>query len=139
MTISRVINAPVGLVWEVWTTPSHIKHWYGPDGFTTTIITMDVVEGGEWEFILHGPDGTDYPNKNIYKELIQHKKIVFNHVVGPKFQTTITFDAQDYNTLVIVSMLFESKEQKEITINEYKADVGLRQNIDRLENYLTSL
>lgn len=64
--ITRLVNAPRDLVWEVWTNPEHIRHWWGPNGFYSTIFEMDVRPGGNWEFILHGPDGRDYKNKSIY-------------------------------------------------------------------------
>src|SRR5258708_33017973 len=79
LLITRTLNAPVQLVWEVWTNPEHIKNWWGPNGFTNTIHNMDVQSGGTWDFIMHGPDGTDYRNKNIFKEIVKHKKIVFEH------------------------------------------------------------
>ena len=63
LTITRVLNAPIDLVWKVWTDPDHIKNWWGPNGFTNTIFEMDVKPGGNWEFIMHGPDGKDYKNK----------------------------------------------------------------------------
>src|SRR6476659_2119193 len=53
LTITRVLNAPIELVWEVWTNPDHIKNWWGPNGFTNTIFEMDVKPGGNWEFIMH--------------------------------------------------------------------------------------
>jgi uncharacterized protein YndB with AHSA1/START domain len=49
IVISRVLDAPRELVWEVWTDPRHVVHWWGPDGFTTTIETMDVRPGGVWK------------------------------------------------------------------------------------------
>ncbi|MCU7371200.1 SRPBCC domain-containing protein [Paucibacter sp. O1-1] len=63
LNISRTLNAPIELVWEAWTNPEHIAKWWGPDGFTNTITTMDMVPGGEWNLVMHGPDGTDYKNK----------------------------------------------------------------------------
>ena len=74
--ISRLINAPRELVWEVWTDPEHIKHWWGPTGFKNSITKMDVKPEGVWDFIMHGPDGTDYKNKHIYKEVIKPEKLV---------------------------------------------------------------
>ncbi len=32
LIITRKINAPVELVWEVWTKPEHIANWWGPEG-----------------------------------------------------------------------------------------------------------
>ncbi len=43
---SRVLNAPRELVFNVWTHPDHVRHWYGPDGFTITTHEMDVRPGG---------------------------------------------------------------------------------------------
>ncbi len=137
LIVTRILDAPVELVWEVWTNPDHIKNWWGPVGFTNTIQEMDVRPGGEWNLIIHGPDGTDYKNKSIYKEIIKHEKIVLEHVTAPKFIATITFTAQGKKTLLKWHMLFESAEQFEQVVKTFKADQGLRQNVDKLEKYLT--
>jgi uncharacterized protein YndB with AHSA1/START domain len=80
---SLLLDAPVELVWEVWTKPEHIKHWLGPDGFTNTIEKMQET-GGEWIFVMHGPDGKNYPNRTIFREVVKHKKLVHEHF-DPKF------------------------------------------------------
>jgi uncharacterized glyoxalase superfamily protein PhnB/uncharacterized protein YndB with AHSA1/START domain len=135
LTISRLLNAPRELVWEVWTKPEHIKNWWGPTGFTNTIFSMEVKPGGVWDFIMHGPDGTDYKNKSIYKEIIKPERIVFEHV-SPKFIATITFEEKNGKTLLTWNMLFETKEQFEKVVKTFKADEGLKQNIVKLEDYL---
>ena len=134
--ISRTLNAPVELVWEVWTNPEHIANWWGPNGFTNTINHMDVTPGGEWDLIMHGPDGTDYKNKNIFKEVIPFEKIVYEHVSAPKFVATITFEAQGDQTLLNWHMLFETAEQFIQVVKTFKADEGLKQNIEKLNAYL---
>jgi PhnB protein len=123
------------LVWEVWTKAEHIKNWWGPAGFTNTIFSMDVKPGGVWDFIMHGPDGTDYKNKSIYKEIIKPERIVFEHV-SPKFIATITFEEKNGKTLLMWNMLFETKEQFERVVKTFKADEGIKQNIVKLEDYL---
>ena len=135
LTISRLLNAPRELVWEVWTKAEHIKNWWGPTGFTNTIFSMEVKPGGVWDFIMHGPDGTDYKNKSIYKEIIKPERIVFEHV-SPKFTATITFEEKNGKTLLTWNMLFETKEQFEKVVKTFKADEGLKQNIVKLEDYL---
>ncbi|HEY5773780.1 MAG TPA: SRPBCC domain-containing protein [Chitinophagaceae bacterium] len=109
--LSRQVNAPIELVWEVWTDPEHLKEWWGPNGFTNTISKMDLRENGEWDLVMHGPDGTDYKNKSIFKKIIKHKKIVYEHVSAPKFLATISFEAQGEKTFIDWHMLFETKEQ----------------------------
>jgi len=135
LTISRLVNAPRKLVWKVWTDPEHIKNWWGPNGFTNTIFQMDVQPGGIWEFIMHGPDGTDYKNKSVYKEVMKYEKIVYDHV-SPKFQFTVTFNDQGSKTLINIEMLFETPEARDNIVKVFKADVGLKQNIYKLEAYL---
>ena len=136
LVIIRTLNAPRELVWEVFTKPEHIKNWWGPNGFTNTIFTMDVQPGGIWDFVMHGPDGTDYKNKSIYKEIVKPERIVFDHITGPKFTTTISFKAEGNKTVLTWHMLFETAEEFIRTVKTFKADDGLRQNVDKLEIYL---
>jgi PhnB protein len=133
-----LFNAPIDLVWEVWTNPDHIKNWWGPNGFTNTIHQMDVKKGGEWNLTMHGPDGTDFKNKSIFKEIEKHKKIVYEHVSSPKFLATVEFESQGEKTFIKWHMLFETKEQFIQVVKTFKADEGLKQNLDKLNHYLQS-
>jgi len=135
--ISRLLNAPIDLVWEVWTNPEHIKNWWGPNGFTNTISIMNVQPDGEWNLIMHGPDGTDYRNESIFKEVVKHKKLVYDHISGPKFTATITFEEQGDKILLSWHMLFRNKEEFIQTVKTFKADEGLKQNVEKLQAYLT--
>jgi len=136
LTITRVLNAPIELVWKVWTEPDHIKNWWGPNGFTNTIFEMDVNTGGNWDFIMHGPDGKDYKNKSIFREIVKHKRIVYEHITVPKFIATVNFTPQGKKTLLEWSMLFDTVEERDKTVKTFKADMGLKQNIFKLEGYL---
>ena len=136
--ISRTLNAPVELVWEAWTNPEHIANWWGPNGFTNTITKMDLIPGGEWLLVMHGPDGTDYKNKSIFKEIVPHKKIVFQHI-APNFIATIDFEEQGEKTHLNWHMLFETAEEFIRVVKTFKADEGLKQNIEKLSDYLTQL
>ena len=65
LLISRTLNAPIDLVWEVWTKPEHIANWWGPNGFTNTITKMEVTPGGEWDLVMHGPDAVSYTHLTL--------------------------------------------------------------------------
>lgn len=134
--ISRLLKAPIDLVWEVWTDAEHIKNWWGPTGFTNTISKMDLKSGGEWELVMHGPDGTDYKNKSIFKEIIKHKKIVYEHMSSPKFLATIEFESHGNTTQLHWHMLFETREQFIQVVKTFNADEGLKQNVEKLDHYL---
>jgi uncharacterized protein YndB with AHSA1/START domain len=139
LVISRVLNAPVELVWEVWTQPEHISQWWGPEGFTNTIHKMEFRPGGEWDFVMHGPDGRDYKNRSVYKEIVPRKRIIFEHVSGPKFMTTVEFEDMGEQTRINWRMLFETREEFVQVVKTFKADEGLKQNIVKLDNYLAGL
>jgi uncharacterized protein YndB with AHSA1/START domain len=138
ISITRTLNAPIDLVWEAWSTPEHIAQWWGPNGFTNTISKMDFHPGGEWLLVMHGPDGTDYKNKSIFKEIIPHKKIVFDHV-APNFTATIEFEARGETTFLKWHMLFESAELFIQVVKTFKADEGLKQNVEKFQAYLTGM
>jgi uncharacterized protein YndB with AHSA1/START domain len=139
LIITRTFNAPIELVWEAWTNPEHIRKWWGPHGFTNTIQRMELHPGGVWELIMHGPDGTDYRNKSIFKEVVKPSRIVFEHVTGPKFTTSVNFTAEGKKTRMHWHMVFESAQEFQQTIRTFKADEGLKQNVEKLEQYLTQM
>lgn len=138
LIITRVLNAPVELVWEVWTNADHIKNWWGPNGFSNTINKMDLTTGGEWNLVMHGPDGKDYKNKSVFKKIVKYKKIVYEHISGPKFTATIEFEKKGAQTHLKWHMLFATKEEFIQTVKTFRADEGLKQNISKLEAYISA-
>jgi hypothetical protein len=88
---------------------------------------------------MHGPDGTDYKNKSIFREVVLHKKIVYEHVSAPKFISTISFEEQGEQTHLTWHMLFESVEEFIQVVKTFKADEGLKQNVEKLEVYLAGM
>jgi uncharacterized protein YndB with AHSA1/START domain len=133
--ISRLLNAPVELVWEVWTSPEHITQWWGPNEFTTAIHKMDLAENGDWLLTMYGPDGKHYPNKATFREIVPLKKIVYEHF-APNFIATVEFESQGNKTLLNWQMLFETRELLEAVVKTFNAAEGLKQNVDKLEKYL---
>lgn len=134
--LTKLLNTPVEKVWEVWSTPEHIKHWWGPNGFTNTITKMDLQPGGEWLLVMHGPDRKDYDNRSVFTEVVANKKIAYEHLSGHHFIATIEFEAQGNNTLMHWEMLFPTKEEYHQFVHEYKVGESLQQNIERLAQYI---
>jgi uncharacterized protein YndB with AHSA1/START domain len=136
LRVSRLINAPVALVFEAWTNPEHIKHWWGPNGFTHTIYKMDVKPGGAWEFTMHGPDGANYESKQMYVEIVTSERIVMKHPAAG-YEMTVDFVPEEGNkTRVDICNVFESAEVLAEVIRRVKADEGLAQNADRMKDYV---
>lgn len=131
-----LLKAPTDIVWEMWANPEHISNWWGPNGFTNAIHKMDFKEEGEWNLTMHGPDGKNYPNRSIFKEIIPFKKIVFEHF-HPHFITTVLFESENSETLLDWTLLFDSEEMFDIIVKAHKADEGQKENIEKLEKYLS--
>ncbi len=139
LKMTRTFDAPVDLLWKVLTTSELIKKWWGPEGFTITIDEMDVRVGGKWSFTMHGPDGSNYENRYVYSELIPMQKIVLDHVTGPKFSIIITIHEEAEHTKVQWSNVFDSVPSLEEAINAFKADEGLKQNLERLSKQISAI
>lgn len=138
LRITRTLKVPVEKVWKVWTDPAHIPNWWGPDGFTTTIHIMEISNGGEWKLTLQAPDGTNYPNRSIFTKIVPFEKIAFEHF-NPHFFTTVLFKADGEQTQLEWAMVFDSVEIFETVVKAHKADEGLKQNVEKLEKYLSQL
>lgn len=99
IVLTRVLDAPRELVFDAWTDRKHIAQWWGPRGFTTTIHEMDVRPGGVWRFMMHGPDGVDYPNRIVFREVVKPERLVYDHgsddpADPAQFHVTVTFAKQ---------------------------------------------
>lgn len=144
LAITRIINAPRELVWEVWTNPEHVKNWWGPDGFTNTVHEMNVKAGGVWHLTMHGPDGRDYPNKIVFIEVVKPERLVYRHsgdvdTEPVNFHVTVTFEKQGNKTLLSMKSVFESAAELERVVKEYGAREGMTQHVGRLEEYVAKI
>jgi uncharacterized protein YndB with AHSA1/START domain len=140
---TRVLDAPRELVFEAWTDPKHVSHWWGPRGFTTTTTEMDVRPGGVWRFVMHGPGGVDYPNKIVFLEVVRPERLVYKHAgegeaEDVKFHTTATFADQGGKTRLTLRMVFETAAERDNVAERYGAVEGGQQTLERLGEYLAT-
>lgn len=77
VTVTRVFDAPVALVWQCWTEPKRLAQWWGPRHFTNPECTVDARAGGEMNITMRGPDGTDYPMTAEFTEVVAQRRLVF--------------------------------------------------------------
>lgn len=140
--IERLINAPRELVWEAWVDQTHIGNWWGPDGFTTSTEYMEVKPGGKWKYIMHGPDGKDYPNLVTYKEIIKPERLTYSHGSNEEspaeFEVEVRFEEKNGKTNLTLRSVFPTAAAKNIVVKEYGAIEGGKQMISRLEEFLSA-
>jgi uncharacterized protein YndB with AHSA1/START domain len=128
---THVFESPRERVFQGWSNPDQLVQWWGPDGFTNTFQEFSFAPGGEWKFIMHGPDGKNYDNHIVFEEIAAPSRVVFQHVTSPRFQVTATFDDLGAQTKVTFRMLFETAKVCE-AVKIYAVEAN-EQNFRRLE------
>jgi uncharacterized protein YndB with AHSA1/START domain len=141
----RYYDAPVRLLFEAWSQHKHLSEWWGPDGFTLTTISMDFSNGGIWDFIMHGPDGTEYKNRVHFIEILEQHSIVYKHLgdggdsKDVSFHTIITLEDVGEGTNLTMEQEFPSKEDLERVDKRYGAIEGGKQHAENFAKYLATL
>ena len=143
IVIRRELDAPRALVWKAWTDPQHIDRWWGPSGFRNATIALDFRVNGMWRFTMHGSDGKDWPNRIVYREIVEPERIVFDHGSDidndpEQFQVTVTFVAKGKKTEVTMRSLFRTAAQCE-AVKKFGAIEGGNQTLERLAGHLPTM
>jgi uncharacterized protein YndB with AHSA1/START domain len=142
---TRVFDARPELVFRAWSDPHHIGQWWGPKGFTTTTSEMQFKRGGTWRFVMHGPDGRDYPNNVTFIEIVPPQRIVYRHggaedAEPVNFEVTATFEPEGTDrTRLTMRMVFPSAEARDFTEKTYRAIAGLHETLGRLSRYVVKM
>jgi uncharacterized protein YndB with AHSA1/START domain len=145
IVLSRTFDAPRDLVFKVWTDPNHLVKWWGPEGFTNTNLEMDFRPGGVWRFIMHAPDGTDFPNRIVFNEIVKPERLTYTHSndgdgpVEVTFEVEIIFEQVGKKTKLTMRSILDSAETLEMLNRDFGATEGAIQHLARLETYLTTM
>jgi uncharacterized protein YndB with AHSA1/START domain len=120
LTLERVFEAPVDLVWRCWTEKEHLEKWSRPRGFTIPASQGDLEVGGKWHVTMRAPDGHDLGLGGEYREVVPLRRLVMTHAwddergrPGPQTIVTVTFEALGERTKVtLVQSGFDSDESR---------------------------
>jgi uncharacterized protein YndB with AHSA1/START domain len=128
---SRIIDAPIGEVFDAYANPNKLVCWWGPNGFVLMNESLDLQEGGHWRFVFKGPDDTTYKNHLIFSKIDRPHLFAVDHLSGPKYHGAVTFDdLDDHKTLITMYWTFETPDVfakvKQAVIN------GNKGNLDHL-------
>ena len=141
IVITRVINAPPALVFEAFTDVRHLSQWWGPEGFSTTTRTFEFREGGSWDFVMHGPDGTDYSEWITWTEIVPPERISLLHGDSRDdpnaFESVLTFAPDGAATVIEMRTVFPTKELRDQAVVTYHAIEGGQQTLGNLAAYVT--
>ena len=143
IVISRLISAPRELVFEAFTEVRHLSRWWGPEGFTTTMRAFEFRVGGEWDFVMHGPDGTDYQEWISWTEIVPPERIALLHGESRgdpnAFESVLTFAPDGAATRIQMRTVFPTKELRDEAVAKYHAIEGGQQTLSKLAAYVTEI
>ena len=139
LTIRRIFDAPIELVWEAWTKPDHIANWWGPEGMQTSIDKHDFQVGGHWRYSMRMPDGNLFIGEGEYLEIEEQSKIVFTADFKPMTEGVeihVLLKAKESKTEFTFHVVHRSPEycQQQEQMGFYN---GWGSTFDRLTKYLS--
>ncbi|MFD0698059.1 SRPBCC domain-containing protein [Paenibacillus sp. GCM10027628] len=155
LILERIFDAPRELVFKAFSDAEHLKHWWGPRGWTLTVCNVDFRPGGIWHYCMKCIDekqgdfyGFESWGKAVYKEIVEAEKIAyvdfFSDAEGnenqemPSTQVTMTFVEYEGKTKLINRGKYASAEALK-TVMDMGMEQGITETWDRLEEHLQSI
>ncbi len=140
IVISRTISASPEVVFQAFTEVRHLSRWWGPEGFTTTTREFEFRVGGEWEFVMHGPDGTNYQEWISWTEIAPPERIALLHGESRcdpnAFESVLTFTPDGAATRIEMRTVFPTKELRDEAVEKYHAIEAGQQTLSNLASYV---
>ena len=150
LVVTRIIDAPIELVWEAWTDPDHVMKWWGPKYYTSPSCKIDLREGGKYVFCMRAPQeqgGQDSYTAGIFKKILPMELLEFTQGMADQDGNPID-PAQagmppDFPKAIRTVVTFKRfrGDMTELTVTEYAwpasqmmvySIAGLHQSIDKL-------
>jgi len=82
----REVDVPPHLVWDAWTKPEHIVHWFTPVPWKTIEARIDLKPGGEFTTVMQSPEGEKFPNSGCFLEIVPNQKLVWTAALLPGYR-----------------------------------------------------
>lgn len=143
--ITRGFDASRRRIWEMYTQAEHLKHWWGPTGWTLPVCELDFRLGGVWFYCMAGPDDMSSCGKATYLEIEAPGRLVYTDEFAdadgktldtfPTAHITVEFGEDNGRTTVRSVVRYDTREQRD-QIVEMGAEAGIDQTLNRLEAYL---
>jgi uncharacterized protein YndB with AHSA1/START domain len=147
MICTRSFDAPLSLVWTVFTTPEHIVRWWGPKSISPVkrVEKLDLRTGGEWRFVTERPDGSQtIIFHGIYVDVVRHEKIANSFGVEGMFPPDAdhpevhTFEERDGRTYYKSYTLLPDFDAREAVIAT-GMEKGGRESMEQLGQLVDEL
>ena len=143
IVVSQAVGARPEVVFEAFTRVRHLSRWWGPEGFTTTTRSFEFRVGGAWDFVMHGPDGTDYQEWITWTEIVPAERIALVHGESrddpDAFESVLTFEPAGAGTRIVMRTVFATRELRDEAVQTYHAIEGGQQTLGHLASYVAEI
>lgn len=145
IVMTRAFDAPRDLVFEVWTKPEHVRHWWGPRSSSMIHCEADVRPGGSWRYVTREENGDEVPFCGVYREVTPPERLVYTEIydvepfnTGDPAVNTVTFTEEDGRTIMTCTTLCPSKEVRDYILGS-GMEIGAAESYNRLAEHLKTL
>lgn len=142
IVVSRIIEGPRRLVFDAFTSATHLAQWCAPKGGEITTHAFDFRPGGVWDATIQGPDGGAYPTHWQWQEIVPPERIAWLYRTGKDdpnaVPTTLTLVERGGATEVTLRIRFASKAERDERVAKYAAAAGARHTLDRLAEHVAT-
>ena len=153
LTLERTFRAPIHEVWELWTTREGIEAWWGPDGFSVEVRSLELRAGGDLVYVMSAvaPEQIDYMKK-AGMPVSTHHSLTFTEVSPPRrlaYRNIVDFvpgvEPYQNETLLELHEVEDGGTRLILTLDPMHDDrwtqlarMGHESELDRLEQLLAS-
>ena len=138
--ITRKFDAPADLVFDVWTTPEHVRNWWGWETDQMRVCEIDLRVGGTYRFVA-GDDDREVAFRGVYREIERPHRLVASEVYEPYPESesvnTLTLEESDGVTTMTILVTHLTKEARDATIDS-GMERGLQHSLDRVDRVLAT-
>ena len=86
LILERTVDVAPELVWEAWTNPEHLMHWFCPKPWSVSQCKIDLRPGGLFHTTMRSPEGQEHPGDGCYLEIVKNKRLVWTSALLPEFR-----------------------------------------------------
>ena len=139
IVITRLFDAPRALVFEAWTKPEHVAHWWDPSGAPLAVCEIDLRPNGAFRWVNRSPDGGEgYTFTGIYREIVPPERLAFTAPSRPEQVSTVVFTEEGKKTKLTITIECASKEERDAMLR-MRVDAGTAQTLANLAAYLPAI
>jgi uncharacterized protein YndB with AHSA1/START domain len=139
ISITREYDAPIELVFDVFTKEEHVRNTFAPFGEEVKLCEIDLRVGGHYHSVTVTPDGTEMSFRGMFLEVEPPTRTVQTWMFEgwPDTEAVETMDLAeiDGGTRLIWMMTFNDQAGRS-HMTRYD---GIEANFDNVENYLKTL